>query len=141
MLAAAPVSLLLLPTGVSAQSTADGCGVATDGATVCVGAAPLPIEHAVAYSAAPAGAADTIDSDQAGDQAGVTTTTIVASESPNPGLGQGRAPEIGPIVVPAESSSFSGAWWLVAFGGVQLFGLFFITRRARTRLSTDDARS
>jgi hypothetical protein len=140
MLAAAPMSLLLLPTTVAAQSTADGCGVAANGASVCVGAAPVPASQQLAY-AAPAGAADTIDSDQSDDQAGDTTTTVVASESPNPGLGQGRSPEIGPIVVPAESSSFSGAWWLVAFGGVQLFGLFFITRRARTRLSTDDARS
>ncbi len=119
MLAAAPVSLLLVSATASAQ-----------------------VAHPVAV-VAPAAAADTVDTAQNDTtQDDATTTTIVASESPNPGLGQGGpAPEIGPIVVPADSSSFSGAWWLVAFGGVQLVGLFFITRRARTRLSTRGARS
>jgi hypothetical protein len=60
------------------------------------------------------------------------TTTIVESGGP-------PRPEVGPIVVPADGSSFGGAWWLVAFGGVQLVGLFFITRRARARLATEDA--
>ena len=73
------------------------------------------------------------------DDVSATSTTAVASEGPvanNPG---GPNPEIGPIVVPTESSSFSGAWWLVAFGGVQLIGLLLITRRARSRLSAQDA--
>jgi hypothetical protein len=64
----------------------------------------------------------------------------VASEAPRAGAG-GLAPEIGPIIVPTDESSFSGAWWLVAFGGLQLIGLFFIARRARARLSTEDART
>ena len=85
-------------------------------------------------------AADVATSDPESDQA--TTTTVVASEGPQPGAGAGGlSPEIGPIIVPTDGSSFSGAWWLVAFGGVQLIGLFFITRRARARLSTDDASS
>ncbi len=75
----------------------------------------------------------------AGDADPATTTTVVASDGPvrNPG---GPSAEIGPVVVPTEGSSFSGAWWLVAFGGVQLIGLLLITRRARSRLSTRDAR-
>ncbi len=86
-------------------------------------------------------AADVATSDPESDEA-ATSTTIVASEGPQPGAGAGGlSPEIGPIIVPADGSSFSGAWWLVAFGGVQLIGLFFITRRARARLSTDDASS
>ena len=69
----------------------------------------------------------------------VTATTAVASEGPVPNNPGGPSPEIGPIVVPTESSAFSGAWWLVAFGGVQLIGLLLITRRARSRLSPQDA--
>jgi hypothetical protein len=121
MLVAVPVSALLLP--------------------VAVQAAPQPSRAVVAVRA-PAGAADVPSSDDTMVDQDGSTTTIVASESPNPGLGRGGgSPEIGPIVVPADTSSFSGAWWLVAFGGVQLVGLFFITRRARHRLSTRDARS
>lgn len=124
MLVAVPVSALLLPVTVQAGTSA--------------------VSTAARISAtAPGGAADVPSSDDTtADPSGTTTTTIVASESPNPGLGRGGgSPEIGPIVVPADTSSFSGAWWLVAFGGVQLVGLFFITRRARHRLSTRNARS
>ncbi|MFM2076617.1 MAG: hypothetical protein RJA49_507 [Actinomycetota bacterium] len=71
--------------------------------------------------------------------AAAPSTTAVASEGPVPNNPGGAAPEIGPIVVPTESSAFSGAWWLVAFGGVQLIGLLLITRRARSRLSPQDA--
>lgn len=67
---------------------------------------------------------------------GGTTSTIVASEPPAPG---GREPEAGAIVTPTDGSSFARAWWLVAFGGLQLIGLFFITRRARSRLADEDA--
>lgn len=85
---------------------------------------------------------DEVQTDIADGSADSTTTTIVASEGPvpegNPEAGA-RAPGIGPILVPTAGSSFNGAWWLVAFGGLQLVGLFFITRRARARLSTDDA--
>ncbi len=68
-----------------------------------------------------------------GDDA--TTTTIVASEGPVPG-GDPRA-----LPVPSVDASewWEGKVWLVAFGGLQLIGLFFITRRARARLSTEDA--
>lgn len=69
---------------------------------------------------------------------GATTSTIVASEGPVKAP-EAKSPEVGPILVPTDNSSFNGAWWLVAFGGVQLVGLFFITRRARARLSTEDA--
>lgn len=93
-----------------------------------------------ARAEAPAVAADVATSTATGDGA-ASSTTIVASEGPDPGAGAGGlAPEIGPIVVPGDESSFAGAWWLVAFGGLQLVGLFFIARRARARLSTDDAR-
>jgi hypothetical protein len=129
VLAAVPVSLLLLvhPSTVQAHASVHAVVRATVG---------------VAHESGPAGAADVPSNDGDADDTAVTTSTIVASESPNPGLGQGApAPEIGPIVVPADTSSFSRAWWLVAFGGVQLVGLFFITRRARTRLSTRSARS
>ena len=82
---------------------------------------------------------DAVDGSAAGDDSDDgTTTTIVASEGPVPEAGA-RSPSIGPILVPTTGSSFKGAWWLVAFGGLQLVGLFFITRRARARLSTDDA--
>ncbi|MFZ4720237.1 MAG: hypothetical protein ACOYMR_12480 [Ilumatobacteraceae bacterium] len=77
----------------------------------------------------PTAALATSSSTPGGDE-----STIVASEGPV------RAPEVGPILVPTDDSAFGGAWWLVAFGGVQLVGLFFITRRARARLSTEDAR-
>ena len=115
--------------------------------SVTVQAAPPTVSTPAAIAArvaatAPGGAADVPSSDDTAAENDTSTSTIVASESPNPGLGRGGAsPEIGPIVVPAETSSFSGAWWLVAFGGVQLVGLFFITRRARHRLSTRSARS
>lgn len=121
MLVAVPVSALLLPGAVQAS------------------AVPAAARMVVT---APGGAADVPSSDDTTADQSSTTTTIVASESPNPGLGRGGAsPEIGPIVVPADSSGISSAWWLVAFGGVQLVGLFFITRRARHRLSTRSARS
>ncbi len=80
---------------------------------------------------------DAVDGSAAGDD-GATTTTIVASEGPVPEAGA-RSPSIGPILVPTSGSSVTGAWWLMAFGGLQLVGLFLITRRARARLSTDDA--
>jgi hypothetical protein len=69
----------------------------------------------------------------AGDDS--TTTTIVASEGPVPG--------IDPRGIPLPTGEAS-EWWegkslLLAFGGLQLVGLFFITRRARARLSTDDS--
>ena len=125
MLVAVPVSALLLPAAVQA-------------APVSSSTAANPAIAAVLVT----GAADVPSSDDTTADPDDTTTTIVASEGPNPGLGRGGgSPEIGPIVVPAETSSFSGAWWLVAFGGVQLVGLFFITRRARHRLSTRSARS
>lgn len=82
-------------------------------------------------------ASEAVDGSAAADDA-ATTTTIVASEGPVPEAGA-RSPSIGPVLVPATGSSFTGAWWLVAFGGLQLVGLFLITRRARARLSTDDA--
>lgn len=81
---------------------------------------------------------DAVDGSAAADDDTTTSTTIVASEGPLPGAGA-RSPSIGPIIVPTSGSSFTGAWWLVAFGGLQLVGLFLITRRARARLSTDDA--
>lgn len=93
---------------------------------------------------APMHVAEQVQTDVADDASGgpTTSTTIVASEGPvpenQPGAGA-RSPGIGPILVPTSSSSFTGAWWLIAFGGLQLVGLFFITRRARARLSTDDA--
>gem|GEM_PF-3927855 len=100
---------------------------------------------AAPVSAAPVPAvvspADEVQTDVADGSSG-TTTTIVASEGPvpenQPGAGA-RAPGIGPILVPTAGSSFNGAWWLVAFGGLQLVGLFFITRRARARVSAGDA--
>lgn len=83
-----------------------------------------------------------VQTDTADGSAGgaTTSTTIVASEGPVLENQAGaRSPSIGPVLVPTNGSSFTGAWWLIAFGGLQLVGLFFITRRARARLSTDDA--
>ena len=79
---------------------------------------------------------------RATDPAPPTTAPRVATEAPAPG-GQVGAPipEIGPFVAPVSVSHFSGTWWLVGFGGLQLVGLFVITRRARARLSVPDARS
>lgn len=93
---------------------------------------------------APMQVAEVVQTDLGNSSAGgdTTSTTVVASEGPvpqqQPGAGA-RSPSIGPIIVPTTGSSFTGAWWLIAFGGLQLVGLFFITRRARARLSTDDA--
>ena len=101
--------------------------------------APLAVHADDGMSFGGVVAADVATTDGDLDDA-VTTTTIVASEAPRAGAG-GLAPEIGPIIVPTDGSSFSGAWWLVAFGGLQLIGLFFVARRARARLSTEDART
>ena len=60
----------------------------------------------------------------------VTTTTVVESGGP--------LPEVGPILVPTDDNGVSTRWWLVAFGGVQVVGLFLVTRRARSRLATND---
>lgn len=132
------------PGWARAEAAADGCGPSADGAIVCVAAPPVPAVELMLIRATaedPHGVigADVATSDDEADDG--STTTVVASEGPQPGAGAGGlSPEIGPIIVPADGSSFSGAWWLVAFGGLQLVGLFFITRRARARLSTEDAR-
>ncbi|MEN9644535.1 MAG: hypothetical protein RL238_1204 [Actinomycetota bacterium] len=108
---------------------------------VSVSAAPS-VARADASPVVPAAVAEEVQTDIAdGSADNTTSTTIVASEGPVPEAkpeSGARAPGIGPILVPTAGSSFNGAWWLVAFGGLQLIGLFFITRRARARLSTDD---
>lgn len=72
-----------------------------------------------------------------------STAPHVVSEAPVPAgeVAGGPAPQIGPFDATVGASGIGGVWWLVGFGGLQLAGLFVITRRARARLSASDAAS
>lgn len=94
----------------------------------------------VSPSATHAGAAAVVVMAGAAD-ADDTTTTIVASEPPVGGKPVVKSPNALPVPDDVESAWSNGAWWLAGFGGLQLIGLFFVTRRARARLSTNDTRS
>ncbi len=67
----------------------------------------------------------------------VTSTTQVASEAPTPGVGAGE-PRVGPLDDGVGGGPSSGVWWLFGLGGLQVAGLFVMTRRWRARLSTPD---
>lgn len=90
------------------------------GAAASGGTSSTP--RAAVVAVAPASATD--------DGAAAPTTTIVDSGGP--------LPQVGPILVPTDDNGVSTRWWLVAFGGVQVIGLFLVTRRARSRLVTHD---
>jgi hypothetical protein len=103
---------------------------------LAVVAASLMVGSSPTHAVAPAAVVTASDADS--DD---TTTTLVASEPPvgnQPGV---KSPTVLPVPDDVESAWSTGAWWLAGFGGLQLVGLFFVTRRARARLSTDDARS
>ena len=72
-------------------------------------------------------------------EAGPTTTVQVASEAPTPGAAVADSPRVGPLDAAVGGTPGRGVWWLFGLGGLQVVGLFVMTRRSRARLSAPDA--
>lgn len=66
---------------------------------------------------------------------GPDTTVQVASAAPVPVPAAAGSPRVGPLDAGVGGAPGRGVWWLFGLGGLQVAGLFIMTRRSRARLS------